>query len=61
MCIRDSLHAQSGDKVEEGMPLMTLYTDREERIAAALEEVHRAVRIATDPVPPRPLIHDTVS
>ncbi|MFY9115438.1 MAG: thymidine phosphorylase [Dethiobacteria bacterium] len=55
------LHAQSGDKVEEGMPLMTLYTDREERIAAALEEVHRAVRIATDPVPPRPLIHDTVS
>lgn len=55
------LHAQSGDKVEKGMPLMTLHAGTEEKIAAALEEAHRGIEIAANPVSPKPLIHDIVS
>ena len=55
------LHARNGDGVEEGMPLMTLHAHAEEKIAAALEEAHRAVKIVASPVTTGPLIRDTVS
>lgn len=40
------LHAKPGDRVTAGQPLMTLYTETEDRIAAAETLVQQAIEIA---------------
>jgi thymidine phosphorylase len=45
-----TLHAQQGQKVEAGAPLMTLHTDEPERFARALEALDGSFKIeATAP------------
>jgi thymidine phosphorylase len=50
------LHAQLGDRIEKGAPLMTLYTDTEEKFERALELAAQAVSISETSVTERKLI-----
>ena len=50
------LHAQMGDRIEKGAPLMTLYTDTEEKFERALELAAQAVSISETSVIERKLI-----
>ena len=40
------LHAKPGDRITAGQPLMTLYTETEDRIAAAQQPLESAIEVA---------------
>ncbi len=50
------LHAQLGDRIEKGAPLMTLYTDTEEKFERAIALAEGAVTISETQVSERKLI-----
>ncbi len=54
------LHAQLGDRVEAGAPLMTLYTDTEEKFPRAIELAEQSFEIGEHPVS-RKLILNRIS
>lgn len=55
------LHAQLGDQVEKGAPLMTLFTDSEEKFSRAQEALSGAWKISSTDVAPRKIILDKIS
>ncbi|MGV0852683.1 thymidine phosphorylase [Mycolicibacterium phlei] len=54
------LHRREGEPVSAGEPLLTLYTDTPERVAAAVAELDGAVDIGDTAPPRRPLIIDRI-
>ena len=54
------LHAQTGDRVKAGQPLMTLHTDDEGMLSRARPMVETAIVIGDDPPPDRPLIQGLI-
>lgn len=55
------LHAKSGQWVEAGAPLATVYTDRPDTLASAEERLLGAFKIDSEPPAERPLIFARVS
>jgi thymidine phosphorylase len=55
------LHAQLGDRVKKGEPLMTLFTDTEEKFARALGLVEQAFSISEQTTIERKLILHRIS
>ncbi len=54
------LHAQLGDRIEAGAPLMTLFTDTEEKFPRAIELAEQSFEIGENPVS-RKLILNRIS
>ncbi|PWH17614.1 MAG: pyrimidine-nucleoside phosphorylase [Ardenticatenia bacterium] len=54
------LHKKVGDAVERGEPLLTLYANREERLAAAREMLRAAWRWSDTPPSPVPHIYEII-
>lgn len=55
------LHAQLGDFVQAGQPVMTLFTDTEEKFARAIELADQAISISSSAVAERKLILGRIS
>jgi len=55
------LHAQPGDRVVAGQPLLTLHTDTPERFDRARQALEGAYAIAPEAFEPPPLILDRIS
>ncbi len=57
------MHAKPGDRVRQGEPLLTLYTDEPDRFDRALEGLAGAVEVRSEGTPydAAPLILDRVS
>jgi len=54
------LHAKPGDRVEAGVPLLTMHLGRDARIDEAVALLDGAITIGTEPPPARPLVIDIV-
>ena len=54
------LYAKTGDHIEAGAPIATLYTERENSLAAAEERLLAATLITDEAPTPRPLIFDVI-
>lgn len=54
------LHAKTGDYVQRGQPLATLYTNEEDRLAAAAAQLLRATEFGAAPPPARPLLYAVI-
>ena len=54
------LHAKTGDAVEKGQPIATLYTSREALLDVAAEALLKATEIGAEPPARRPLIFGVV-
>ncbi len=52
------LHKKAGQAVEAGEPIMSVYTDREEVLKAAVERLGKAVAYSAQPVESKALIHE---
>jgi len=51
-------HAKVGDRIEKGRKIVTVHSDRPERMAAVLERLGQAIRIGLHPVPkPKMVLH----
>lgn len=57
------LHAKPGDTVTTGQPLITLYTDEQQRLPRAEQALQDAIEIHTsgEPARPEPLIHARIT
>ncbi|MEY4425160.1 MAG: hypothetical protein RJB56_787 [Actinomycetota bacterium] len=55
-----TLHAQLGDKVTAGQPLLTLFTDEAERFDRALEAIEGHVQVSNEAQPARKIILDRI-
>lgn len=55
------LHAQVGDRVEAGAPLMTLFTDDAPRFERALDSLAGAVKIGTSSATARKIVLDRIT
>jgi thymidine phosphorylase len=55
------LNVQIGSRIEAGQPLMTLFTDTEEKFARAIELAGGAVEISSSSVAQRKLILGRIS
>jgi thymidine phosphorylase len=55
-----TLHAQLGDKVTAGQPLLTLFTDEAERFDRALEAIEGHIQVSKDAQPARKIILDRI-
>ena len=55
-----TLHAQLGDKVTAGQPLLTLFTDEAERFDRALEAIDGHIQVSKEAQPARKIILDRI-
>jgi thymidine phosphorylase len=55
-----TLHAQLGDKVTAGQPLLTLFTDVSERFDRALEAIDGHIQVSKEAQPARKIILDRI-
>jgi len=55
------LHARTGQKLEKGQALLTLYYNNEAKLAQAIAAAKGALHIYPEPVPARPLIYGMVT
>ncbi len=55
-----TLHAQLGDKVTAGQPLLTLFTDEAERFDRALEAIEGHIQVSNEAQPARKIILDRI-
>ncbi len=55
-----TLHAQLGDKVTAGQPLLTLFTDEPARFDRALEAIDGQIQVSADAQPARKIILDRI-
>lgn len=55
------LHARTGDKVEKGQPLLTLYYNDEEKVLPAVKQAQQGLRVESGPAGRRPLIYGLVT
>lgn len=54
-------HVRTGEKIQKGQPLVTLYYNDEERLPGALEALKPGFQIMADPIEPRPLTYGIVT
>jgi len=55
------LHAKTGDQVERGMPLCTVYAADEEAGRTAVEQIRSAFIVGDEPVAPLPVIYERIT
>ncbi len=56
-----ALHAKTGDPVERGMPLCTVYAASEETGRSAVAQIRAAFTLADEPVAPLPVVYERVT
>jgi pyrimidine-nucleoside phosphorylase len=54
------LNVKVGDYVEQGTPLVKIYANSEDKLAACRARLERAITFSDTPVEPLPLFYDTL-
>jgi pyrimidine-nucleoside phosphorylase len=54
------VHIKVGDRVEKGMPLVTVHANHEAKLAASNARIEQAIALSDHPVGPLPLFYGTI-